>query len=127
MLTKEKIFKLLQEKHPYLAAEFGVGKIGLFGSYANGQSGDDSDIDLIVEFERPIGFRFMDLVDYLENLLGHKVDVLTPAGVQNIRIEWVARSISQSIVYVYTDRPRVSHRHPRGSSANLGVCGRDDV
>jgi predicted nucleotidyltransferase len=100
MLTKEKIVKLLQEQHPYLATEFGVSKIGLFGSYAKGQSGDASDIDLIVEFERPIGFRFIDLVDYLENLLGHKVDVLTPAGVQNIRIERVARSIFQSIVYV---------------------------
>lgn len=100
MLTKEKAIKLLQEKHSYLATEFGVSKIGLFGSYAKGQSGDTSDVDLIVEFERPIGFRFIELVDYLENLLGHNVDVLTPAGVQNIRIERVARSISQSIVYV---------------------------
>jgi|SRR3989304_3522113 len=100
MLTREKIVKVLQENHPYLAAEFGVSKIGLFGSYAKGQAADASDIDLIVEFERPIGFRFVDFVDYLENLLGRKVDVLTPAGVQNIRIERVARSISQSIIYV---------------------------
>ena len=100
MLTKEKAIKLLQEKHSYLATEFGVSKIGLFGSYAKGQSGDTSDVDLIIEFERPIGFRFIELVDYLENLLGHKVDVLTPAGIQNIRIERVARSISQSIVSV---------------------------
>lgn len=100
MLTKEKAIKLLQEKQSYLATEFGVSKIGLFGSYAKGQSGDTSDVDLIVEFERPIGFRFIELADYLENLLGHKVDVLTPAGVQNIRIERVARNISQSIVYV---------------------------
>jgi len=100
MLTSEKTVKLLQEKHPYLAAEFGVSKIGLFGSYAKGQSGDPSDVDIIVEFERPIGFRFVELVDYLENLLGRKVDVLTPAGIQNIRIERVARSITQSIVYV---------------------------
>jgi predicted nucleotidyltransferase len=100
MLTKEKVIKLLREKHSYLATEFGVSKIGLFGSYAKDQSVDTSDIDLIIEFERPIGFRFIDLVDYLENLLGHKVDVLTPAGIQNIRIERVARNISQSIVYV---------------------------
>ncbi|MBI1745359.1 MAG: nucleotidyltransferase family protein [Acidobacteria bacterium] len=100
MLTREKAVRLLQEKHPYLAAEFGVSKIGLFGSYAKGHSTDASDIDLIVEFERPIGFRFIELVDYLENLLGRKVDVLTPAGIQNIRVERVARSISQSIVYV---------------------------
>jgi len=35
---------------------------------------------MVVEFERPIGFRFMELVDYLENLLEKDVDVLTPAG-----------------------------------------------
>ena len=100
MLTRERAVKLLQEKHPYLAAEFGVSKIGLFGSYAKGQSDETSDVDILVEFERPIGFRFVELVDYLENLLGRKVDVLTPAGIQNIRIERVARSITQSIVYV---------------------------
>jgi predicted nucleotidyltransferase len=100
MLSTEKVVELLQEKHAYLAAEFGVSKIGLFGSYAKGQSSDTSDVDLFVEFERPIGFRFIELVDYLENLLGKKVDVLTSAGIQNIRIERIARSISQSIVYV---------------------------
>jgi uncharacterized protein len=100
MLTREEAVKLLQEKHPYLVAEFGVSKIGLFGSYAKGQSDETSDVDIVVEFERPIGFRFVDLVDYLENLLGRRVDVLTPAGIQNIRIEQVAKSITQSIVYV---------------------------
>ena len=100
MLSTEKVVELLQEKHAYLAAEFGVSKIGLFGSYARGQSSDTSDVDLFVEFEHPIGFRFIELVDYLENLLGQKVDVLTSAGIQNIRIERIARSISQSIVYV---------------------------
>ena len=100
MLTKDKIVQTLKEKHPYLAAEFGVSKIGLFGSYAQGQPDPTSDIDLVVEFERPIGFRFFELVDYLENLFGHKVDLLTPAGIQNIRIERVAKSITESIVYV---------------------------
>ena|ERR671919_2322660 len=100
MLTRDEAVKLLQEKHPYLVAEFGVSKIGLFGSYAKGQSDETSDVDIVVELERPIGFRFVDLVDYLENLLGRRVDVLTPAGIQNIRIEQVAKSITQSIVYV---------------------------
>jgi uncharacterized protein len=100
MLTKDKIVELLQEKHPYLAAEFGVSKIGLFGSYAKGQPDETSDIDLVIEFQRPIGFRFFELVDYLENLFGHKVDLLTPAGIQNIRIQRVAKSITESIVYV---------------------------
>jgi len=100
MLTRQKILELLQAKSPYLAAEFGVSKIGLFGSYLKGQPDETSDIDIIVEFERPIGFRFFELVDYLEDLLGQRVDVLTPAGIQNIRIKRVAKNITESVVYV---------------------------
>jgi predicted nucleotidyltransferase len=100
MLTREKVVGLLREKHPYLAAEYGIRKIGLFGSFVKEQADEASDIDLVVEFERPIGLRFIELAEYLEHLLGRKVDVLTPAGIKGIRIERVARSISQSIVYV---------------------------
>lgn len=100
MLTRQEIITLLQAKHTYLANEYGVRKIGLFGSYAKGQSGESSDIDILVEFERPIGFRFFELVDDLEQWLGKKVDVLTPAGIQNIRVERIARNIIESVVYV---------------------------
>ncbi|HJP94694.1 MAG TPA: nucleotidyltransferase family protein [Pyrinomonadaceae bacterium] len=100
MLTRDRIIQLLQREREHLAAEFGVSKIGLFGSYAKGQANDTSDIDLLVEFERPIGFQFLDLVDYLEALLGSKVEVLTPAGIQNIRVKHVAKSISETVVYV---------------------------
>lgn len=100
MQTKQNIIGLLEQNKPYLAAEFGVSKIGLFGSYAKGNPRKSSDVDLIVEFERPIGLRFVDLVDHLENLLGRKVDVLTPAGLGNIRIASMSQAISQSIEYV---------------------------
>ncbi|MEW6003197.1 MAG: nucleotidyltransferase family protein [Nitrospirota bacterium] len=100
MLTRDKILELLKVKYPFLATEFGVSKIGLFGSFAKGQSDETSDIDIVVEFDRPIGFQFIELVEYLENLLGRKVDVLTPAGIQGIRIERIAKSIAESTVYV---------------------------
>ncbi|MBI2305470.1 MAG: nucleotidyltransferase family protein [Chloroflexi bacterium] len=100
MLTRDKIVQVLQREQDYLAAEFGVCKVGLFGSYAKGQADETSDIDILVEFERPIGFRFLEFVDYLEAVLGRKVDVLTPAGMQNIRIARVTKSITESIVYV---------------------------
>jgi len=100
MLTQERAIKLLRERHTFLASEFGVRRIGLFGSYAKGYANETSDIDIVVESERPIGLRFVELADYLEDLLGRKVDVLTPAGIQNIRIQQVARSITESIVYV---------------------------
>ena len=60
-------------------------RIGLFGSYAKGTHTEDSDIDIIVEFETPLGFKFMDFADYREELLGKPVDVLTLGGLQGIR------------------------------------------
>jgi len=100
MTNRGKMIQLLQEKQSYLAAEFGVSKIGLFGSYAQGRTKETSDIDIVIEFSRPIGFRFFELVDYLESMLGAQVDVLTPAGIQNIRIKSIAKDITESIVYV---------------------------
>ena len=99
-LTREKITNILAEKSEYLAEVYGVKRIGLFGSYARGTHTEDSDIDIIVEFETPLGFEFMDFADYLEELLGKRVDVLTVGGLQGIRIPHVAQSIRESIVYV---------------------------
>jgi len=100
MLTKEKITSILSEKSEYLAEVYGVKKIGLFGSYANGTYTEASDIDIIVEFETPLGFKFMAFANYLEELLGKPVDVLTVGGLQGIRIPHIAQSIRESIVYV---------------------------
>lgn len=100
MLTKERITGILREKYSYLTAEYAVKRIGLFGSYAKGTPTEASDIDIIVEFERPIGLKFVEFTEYLENLFGKKVDVLTPAGIKGIRVERVARSIQESILYV---------------------------
>jgi predicted nucleotidyltransferase len=100
MLTKEEIADILRKAYPYLASEYRVKRVGMFGSYAKGLSTEASDIDIVVEFERPIGFRFIELTEYLESLLGKSVDVLTPAGIQGIRVDRIARSIKESIVYV---------------------------
>lgn len=100
MITRDKITQILQDNHAYLTAEFGVKKIGVFGSYAQGTAREDSDIDLMIEFSRPIGFRFMELAEYLEKLLDGPVDILTPAGVEGIRVSKVAAEIQESVVYV---------------------------
>ena len=99
-LTTEKITNILSEKSEYLAEAYGVKRIGLFGSYAKGTYTEASDIDIIVEFETPLGFKFMEFADYLEAILGKPVDVLTVGGLQGIRIPHVAQAIRESIVYV---------------------------
>ncbi|NJD77510.1 MAG: nucleotidyltransferase family protein [Candidatus Methanoperedens sp.] len=100
MLTKKEIINLLKKELPYLKAIFGVKRIGLFGSFSKGIQREDSDVDIIVEFEKPIGLKFVELADYIENLLGRKIDILTPAGIKTIRIRKVAEDIEKSIIYV---------------------------
>ena len=79
--------------------KYRVKRIGLFGSYATGTSGKESDIDFVVEFEEPTFDNFMALHDYLQRLFRRKIDLLTPAGIESIRIKSVAENIKKSLVY----------------------------
>lgn len=99
-LTQEKVIETLKRELPYLIDHFGVKRIGLFGSFAKGIQKEDSDIDVFVEFEKPIGFKFMELSDYLEKILGKKVDIVTPEGIKSIRLKEVARDIERNMLYV---------------------------
>lgn len=68
--------RILRECIPDLEEKFGVTSIGVFGSYARGEATPSSDIDIVVEFNRPIGWELVDLADYLESHLGHSVDLV---------------------------------------------------
>lgn len=100
MTTKTKTLKLLKNNYLYLADEFGVAKIGIFGSVAKEASTESSDVDIVVEFRKPIGLKFIDLAEYLENLLQTKVDLLTQEGIDSIRIKSIADDIKRNIIYV---------------------------
>ena len=78
MKTLEEIEQILEAHKDYLAAEYGVVKIGVFGSYARGEQRQDSDVDILIELERPPRITLIGLVElenYLSELLGIKVDV----------------------------------------------------
>jgi predicted nucleotidyltransferase len=100
MLTQEKILEILRKELPYFASKYGVKRIGIFGSYAKGVQRKDSDVDILVEFEKPIGLKFVEFGEYLEQVLGKKTDILTPAGVEGIRLPRVAKDIKENIIYV---------------------------
>jgi hypothetical protein len=106
-LTRDEIVKKLKERKDELK-RYGVKRIGLFGSFVRDEQGERSDIDLVVEFE-PSHFgkdfkglfdTYMEVSSYLENLLGRKVDILTPVSVETIRVKDVAKEIKKSVVYV---------------------------
>ena len=78
-MTRHDIMVEIRRHDDFLIAH-GVKRIGLFGSYARGEESEESDIDLIVEFDpgKKNYDNFIELCFFLEDLLGHKVDLLTP-------------------------------------------------
>lgn len=78
MVSLSHITKIIKENRKQLRTDFGVVEIGIFGSVVHGAHDIDSDIDILVEFERPLGFvRFMRLEKHLAELLGIPVDLVT--------------------------------------------------
>lgn len=76
-ITSNQIRQKLKDHLAILNQEFKVHRIGIFGSYARDQATTDSDIDVLVEFREPIGWEFVDLQNYLEEILRHRVDLVT--------------------------------------------------
>ncbi|HNV69733.1 MAG TPA: nucleotidyltransferase family protein [Candidatus Ozemobacteraceae bacterium] len=81
---------------PSLREKYGVKSIGLFGSFAREEATPDSDIDILVEFERPIGIEFVDLADEMESLLQRRVDLVSRNGVKKPYL----KLIDKDLVYV---------------------------
>ncbi len=82
MLRKNEIKNKLKELKPLLYKEYNVKTIGLFGSYVDDQETTDSDIDILIELERPIGWKFFTLEIYLEKVFGKKIDLITKNAIK---------------------------------------------
>ena len=72
------IIDILRRRDREIKERFQVKRIGLFGSFARGEEKETSDVDIMVEFEQPTFDNFMKLAFFLEDLLGRKVELVTP-------------------------------------------------
>lgn len=78
IMNIEKIREIIGQKKRILDDEYKVKTIGVFGSYARGGVGEKSDVDILIEFKDPPDiFTFINLEEFLSNLLGVKVDLAT--------------------------------------------------
>ena len=78
-MKQDLVLQILKQKSTELTKQFGVKSLLLFGSVARDEATTASDVDLLVEFNRPVGyFGLFALQDYLEKLLGCPVDLGTP-------------------------------------------------
>jgi predicted nucleotidyltransferase len=97
MKTLAEVQQILQSQKPYLAQEYGVTEIGVFGSYVRGEQCPDSDIDILVELERPPRISPIGLVEleyHLSDVLGVEADV---AVKKNLRKRIGKRILSEVV------------------------------
>jgi len=97
----DRIMKVLKDHKEELKRDFSVKKIGVFGSYTREEQTPESDIDIYVEFDiKNLTFdKYLELIDYLEKLLGRKIDLITKYGVETIRIPYIKEEIKRSLIY----------------------------
>lgn len=96
VLTLKDIEKTLKRIKPFLTVKYHVSKIGFFGSYTTGNQHENSDIDILVEFSKPIGWNYFTLEKYLEDSFGTKVDLVT----KNALKKQLKNTILKQVQYV---------------------------
>ena len=77
--NKQDLLQRLRANHTRIKS-FGVRRYGIFGSFVRDEARDDSDVDLLIEFEpgQKTIDNFMELGYFLDDLLGRRVEVVTP-------------------------------------------------
>ena len=96
-MKQDVVLRILEQKNAELTQQFGVKSLLLFGSVARDEATSSSDIDFLVEFNRPVGyFGLFALQDYLEKLLGCSVDIGTPESLK----PYIKERIMGEIIHV---------------------------
>ena len=96
MQTLRQIKSVLAQHKSELAQKYHLRQLGIFGSYARKDKTAQSDIDLLVEFDGPIGLDFVTLAEELESLLGVKVDLVSVNAIK----PKMFKIIKKDLVYV---------------------------
>ena len=95
--SRQDILASLKNLKKEVAKEYSVKMIGVFGSVARNEQTGQSDIDLLVEFSKPVGFvTFMRLENFLSERLGKPVDLVTPDSLKPV----IRLDVLSEVIYV---------------------------
>jgi len=94
MKTIPEIKQIIASEKGVLEKKFHVKSIGIFGSFIRNENNNNSDIDILVEFSKPVGlFDFIRLEEYLKELLQIKVDLVPDEGIKPAFREHIRREV----------------------------------
>lgn len=95
-MNKNEILNKLRIVKPLLQQKYGVNALALFGSYSRNEQSENSDIDIMVDFNKPLGMEYFELVYMLRHVFHeHKVEVVTKQGIMPKYYE----RLKQDLVY----------------------------
>ena len=93
MNNLNQINSILNEHKFDLKKRYNIKQIGIFGSYSRGEQMENSDIDIYVEFEKPIGLDFVLLADELESILNLKVDLVSKGALKQRAFDVIKKDL----------------------------------
>ncbi|RUA37873.1 MAG: nucleotidyltransferase [Bacteroidetes bacterium] len=96
MKSLNEIKDILQKQKHKLLSSYPIKSMAIFGSYSREDQNENSDLDILVEFDGKIGVRFIDLADELEKAVGFKVDLVSKNGIKPKYLN----AIKQELKYV---------------------------
>lgn len=97
MTTFDEVNSAIHSHLSELRQDYAVSKIGIFGSFVRGEQLESSDVDVLVEFVRPVGFvTFIKLESRLREILGREVDLVTRKALK----PHIGRHILDEVRYV---------------------------
>jgi predicted nucleotidyltransferase len=98
MATSKDVILRTMQSHKSKLSDFGVSRIGLFGSYVRNEQTPRSDIDILVDFfpEKENYDNYMALYDYMENLFKRKIEIVTVNGLS----PYIGQQILKEVAYV---------------------------
>jgi predicted nucleotidyltransferase len=83
---------LTRHKH-VLLKKYPIKNIAIFGSYSRNEQNKKSDIDILVEFNGPIGIEFIDLAEELEEILHSRVDLISKNGIKKTYYNYLKKDL----------------------------------
>ncbi len=97
MKTLSDIEQILRQSKPLLRENYQITQLGIFGSYVRGEQTEDSDVDVLIDYEHaPTLFKLVEIHDYLSNIVGMKVDLVTKNGLK----PRIRERVLSEVVYV---------------------------
>jgi predicted nucleotidyltransferase len=95
-MNKDEVLQKLRKNKTELQRKFPLKTLALFGSFARGEETNQSDVDVLVEFTKPVGIEFIDLIIELESILKRPVDLVTRKSLKSA----LKPFIEKDLIYV---------------------------